>query len=456
MNWKSGPIAQYSNTVPPLSFPVNLDSTKTFFVDQQGKPVFAQGETPFDMPMQLTAAQVDQYLNDRAAKGFNIMWIAPVDNVYSSNPPNNQAGNAPFSGGDFLGMSSQSAYWNFVDTVMQRCLYYGITVLFNPCFIGDQAAHGYLSTFVAASTATIQAYANFLVNRYIGFPNLIWLLGGDANTTTSAYTNLSTLATQIKSLDKVHLMTIESLNSSLSPERVTSVDGLTTAYGSVPSWLDINWVYVLATNVTSKSQSAYSQGYPCLLGEDQYELESSMTELNERTQAYASILAGCTLGRLMGNGAIWPFSSPNSLDGLNGTVPWQGQLNSATSVANSLLGKLFRSREWQKLVPDISNVVMTVGSGNGSICARTSDGQSIIAYLPSNQTITIDMSKITDSGSQANCNWFDPTNGVVINIGTFANSSTRNFTTSTNNASGDPDWLLVIDSHAANLRPPGA
>jgi hypothetical protein len=152
---------------------------------------------------------------------------------------------------------------------------------------------------------------------------------------------------------------------------------------------------------------------------------------------------------LFGNQQIWPFNSPNS--GNSATTPtWQSQLSSAGSVGQQLLGKLFRSRSFHVLVPDISNVVMTGGSSGGSICARTSDGQTIIAYLPSSQTVTIDMGKITDAGSMANCNWYNPSTGAVTAIGGFANSGRRNFTSPDSN-----DWVLVIDSAAANLRTPG-
>src|ERR1700678_4336297 len=102
-------------TPTALGFPVRLDPTGTFFLDQNNNPSFALGDDAFDLVTTLTAAQVDQYLSDRASRGINIIWWTPVDNTYSPNPPTDANGDAPFSGGDFLGMSSQTAYWNFVD-----------------------------------------------------------------------------------------------------------------------------------------------------------------------------------------------------------------------------------------------------------------------------------------------------------------------------------------------------
>ena len=240
------------------------------------------------------------------------------------------------------------------------------------------------------------------------------------------------------------------------------VDAHRIAYGCVRSWLDFNWIYQPLESVLSGAQRCYSQGLPCLLGEDWYELEHSTTAAQLRTEGYGAVLGGCTLGRLFGNGAIWSFNSANAGNGINAGPPiWQSQLNSAGSVGQQLLGKLFRSRSFHLLAPDISNAVMTAGAAGGSICARTSDGETIIAYLPSsqtfwdklisrNRTVTIDMSRITDAANLANCNWYNPGTRAVTTIGNFTNSGLRRFASP---YSGD--WVVVIDSAAANLGAPG-
>lgn len=436
-------------------FPVGLDASKKYFVDQNGNPCFALGDDAFGLVTTLVAAQIEQYLSDRASKGINILWWAPVDNIYSPSPPNNVNGDAPFSGGNFVGMSSQTAYWNFVDYVMQRCLVWGITVAFNPAFMGLNDSSGYRSSFYGSSDSVLQAYAAFLGARYGGFKNLFWLPGGDADPNNATmYAKLNTFMIALKASDTGnHLATLEASRffegGTAAPNGgYSSVDAHTIAYGSVQSWLDINWVYQTEATAASGSQRCYSQGLACLFGEGYYELEHSTAPLDLRGQAYGSILGGCTLGHIFGNGAIWPFSSPNS-QGVTG-VPWQGQLSSTGSLDLQRTGKLFRSRGFHKLVPDIAGTVMTVGASNSSVCARSNDGQSIIAYLPSSQTVTIDMTKITDSSGFANCNWYSPSTGAVTAIGNIGTGSTHNFTSPDSN-----DWVLVIDSAAANLRTPG-
>ena len=67
-------------------------------------------------------------------------------------------------------------------------------------------------------------------------------------------------------------------------------------------------------------------------------------------------------------------------------------------------GRLFRSRAWYDLVPDQNHEVVTGGLGEFRgldylTAGRTTDGSTVIAYMPSRRTITVDMSKV--SGSQA-------------------------------------------------------
>lgn len=453
----SGSRYNLQSGLQPQGYPVALDATGTYFVDQSGKPCFGCGDAPQYLIEQLSTSYIDFYLSDRAARGMNLLWMIAADKLYQSNPPNNFYGEAPFSGPDFTNFNE--AYWSRVDNVMQRCLVYGQTVLFMPAFIGLSATEGYYSDFYNQTTAVIQGYGTFLGNRYGGFPNLIWLLGGDADPNNAAsYAALKTFALAIKAADVGdHLMTLEASRhlengGAVAPNGgYSSVDAHILAYGSVQSWLTLNWVYQTQPTIVSGAQRCYSQGLSCMLGEDVYE-GNGVTPQQIRGEGYGSVLGGCTLGRIGGNAAIWPFGSANSGDPATQTLsPWQGQLASPGSVGQQLLGNLFRSIAHQKLVPDIANVVMTVGAAGGANCARTNDGRSIVAYLPVSLTITIDMTKIIDSGGLANAYWFNPRSGEATFIGQIATTATHNFTSPDAN-----DWVLVLNSAAANLRVPGA
>jgi hypothetical protein len=127
-----------------------------------------------------------------------------------------------------------------------------------------------------------------------------------------------------------------------------------------------------------------------------------------------------------------------------------------SSFDQQRLGQLFRSREHWKLVADFNHTVLTAGYGSGaalSVDSQTSDGQTIIAYIPNGNaaTLTVDMTKITSGIHQATCWRFNPSSGAATLIGSYPNSGTRDFTPPDSH-----DWVLVIDDTSANLPAPGS
>src|SRR5262249_49968026 len=61
-----------------------------------GQPVFLVGDAPQMMPESLASADVTTYLNDRASRGFNALWIYATDKSTQPNPPYNFYGQQPY------------------------------------------------------------------------------------------------------------------------------------------------------------------------------------------------------------------------------------------------------------------------------------------------------------------------------------------------------------------------
>jgi len=431
-------------------------------------PLFLVGDSAWDLIEQLDNADAATYLADRGSRGFNILWLAAADNVYQTNPPNNYYGSAPFDGADFT--NEDAGYWAHVDYIVRLAQSYGITMGLDPGFGGLLNADGYRNSYLTSSDQVVNAYGVWLGNRYKNFPNILWVLAGDSDPTdTGLYEKLNQLAAGIRSADSMHLITIEASRfyesgggapndgwSSLDAWG-GAVSGAYTAASFPPSWLNLNWVYddyggMQAGSARNYASYVLASPYMAqLAGEDWYEGEHSTTPLQLREESYWEVLSGCTLGRIFGNNAIWSFGGPNDTMGQT----WQSQLASSGSTAQQYLGQLFRSREFWKLVPDAGNVTLTAGYGSGStlsVAARTSDGQTVVVYIPNGNstTVTINMAKITDAGATVNEWWLNPSTGATTHIGTAANTGSANFTAPDSN-----DWVLVLDSNAAALSAPG-
>ena len=411
----------------------------------------------------LSDADVDTYLADRQSRGFNAIWVILIDQADQTNAPHDFYGNVPFDGAWFT--NEDAAYWAHQDHVIQQAAARGITVFAEVTFVGLAASNG--SDFTAiqnSSNSVMAAYGTWLGNRYKDYNNIVWMVGGDADPFyTDVYSKLSLLATALAAADPNHLITFEASRFTQNNGGGQAPGGgysSLDAWPNTPSWLGLNWVYQGnaqlsgVSSVVSGCRSNYlrSPWLPPMMGEDWYELEHSMTGTQVRAEGYWEVLSGCYIGRLFGNDSIWTF---NGQQVSNGAPSWQSQLSSEGSVGEQYLGQLMRSREHWKMVPDINNTVLTAGFGTGttlSVASRTSDGQTVIAYIPNGNatTLSIAMSAIIDVGNQAKCWWYDPQTATTMLIGTFPTNGTKTFTPPNGN-----DWVLVIDSAAAGLAAPG-
>ncbi|MBZ5635740.1 MAG: glycoside hydrolase family 140 protein [Acidobacteriia bacterium] len=429
---------------------LKISGNGKYLVNSSGTPVFLQAEDGWALSNELSNADADTYLIDRASRGFNAIWIGAADNVYQDGAPNNNAGQAPFSGADFT--NENSAFWAHVDFIVSEAAKYGITIFLDPGFVGLLAADGYLTSYQSSSQTVLTNYGAFLGARYKNSPNIVWVLGGDWDPSLLSVTRLGYLAAGIVSQDTNHLMTVEVCRF-CTPSNQSSMDAWTA---STP--IQINWVYAPYVNVQASCASNYARSgaLPAVMGEDHYEGENGMTALTLRQEGYWGILSGCTLGRVWGNNPIWCFDSAKAVASCNTGTTWQSALSSAGSTSQQYLGQLMRSREHWKLVPDTSHAYLTGGFGSGStlsVLARTSDGQTMIAYFSDGNATNkmINMAGIISASSTVHAWWFNPQTSARTDLGTFPSSGTRTFTALDGN-----DWVLVLDDNSASLPPPGA
>lgn len=440
-----------------------LDPSKSYLVSQvTGKPVYLQGEQAFELALNLSSnSDIDLYLSTRQSQGFNFIWMGATDIAYLVNSPNNALGNPPFDGA--FGTNFDPAYWSHMDYVIQRAGVFGFTVLFNVAFVGSGSwgcteSTGWCPDLLAASDSTLTAWGVWLGNRYQNYPNIIWMLGGDLDLTDypALEGKLGDIYTGIKSVDKNHLITVEN-QGPIAPnsQDLWQSSGFT--------W-DLDFLYTGLSGMYAQASAAWTRSdhLPTFVGEDKLEGESdSGTALQQRTEKYATLLGGSTLGLVFGNCVVWTFGynyeySGGGCSSWTSSTQWKAWFSTPVATAAIEIGKLMRSREFWKMAPDLTNVVMTAGYGSGdtmAMDARSSDGQTIIAYIPTGNasTVTINMAKITSSTNTIHGWWFNPSSAATTDLGTFANSGTHNFTPPDSN-----DWVLVLDDNAAGLPAPGS
>jgi uncharacterized protein DUF4038 len=89
-----------------------------YFVDQHGKPFFYLGDTCWLLFQRLNREEVDEYLKDRAAKGFTVIQAYVIRGLDKRHPDGNSSllGESPFIGRDPT--KPNEAFFSNVDYVV--------------------------------------------------------------------------------------------------------------------------------------------------------------------------------------------------------------------------------------------------------------------------------------------------------------------------------------------------
>ncbi|MEW6329951.1 MAG: glycoside hydrolase family 140 protein [Pseudomonadota bacterium] len=422
-------------------YPLKLSSSGQYLVDQANRPFFMNGDTAWSLISQLSRAEADIYLSDRAKKGFNLVLVNLIEHKFSDNAPANHAGHAPFAGaGNFNAPTEE--YFAHADWVIRKAAEKGIVVLLAPIYLGyDCGDQGWCAAVKSSSPATMRNYGRYVGKRYRNFPNIIWLIGGDANPVAHGVAaKLREFVAGLREADTVHLITAHNARN------LAAMDIWTT-----DSWLDINNIYTSGNeHQAALTQYHRSGAKPFFLLESNYENQPGITQLNLRQQAYWSVLSGGTVGHIFGNCPMWHFDAPSASSFCSGST-WKSQLDSTGSTTLAHVGRLFRSRAFHLLVPDRTHSVLTAGFQSGAsqaAAARASDGSTIIAYIPTSRAVTIDLAKI--AGASVRAWWFNPRTAAATLISTYPARGTMAFT-----PPGSGDWVLVLDNAALQLPAPG-
>ncbi|HEX2584132.1 MAG TPA: putative collagen-binding domain-containing protein, partial [Steroidobacteraceae bacterium] len=174
-----------------------------------------------------------------------------------------------------------------------------------------------------------------------------------------------------------------------------------------------------------------------------------------RAQMYQPMLAGST-GFVYGNVPLWFMgtlgdSNPGWSYYSGITVSWQATLGSKGASYVTRARQFFSSIAWPQLIPDVGHSVMTAGYGSvnndsNAVLARSLDGHLAVAYLTTNLTLTVDMTKFA---SAVTASWYDPTSGATQSTSALpiANTGSHNFTPPASNAEGSDDWVLLLQTN---------
>ncbi len=425
-------------------YPLQVSENSRYLVDHRNRPYFIQSDTPWSLFVALTKTEAENYLENRRQKGFNAITVNLIEHWFKGDSTAypyasiNMEGNAPFSAyldGNIPDFSKPNeAYFEHSDFVIRKALEKGIVVMMAPAYQGYLGGReGWYAEIIANGSDRCRAYGRYLGKRYKGFSNIIWIMDGDRNPDSLSRPLERDIVKGIRESDTTHLFTAH------CHPTFSSRDQWEGEY-----WLGLNAVYTYNWEgyVHEKCLDNYKRTpvMPVFLFETAYEGEHKYTPTQIRAEMYWGWL--CSIGgQQMGNNPVWKFAAG-----------WQAAMDGQGSMDAARLKKLVDSRPWYTLEPDAGHHVVTAGYGlaeNYIAAARTTDGKTVIAYIPAEAgPFLVNMKQV--SGKESKVWWFDPRSGESTLAGTYPAEGELTF-----QKPDTFDWVFVMDDISARFSAPG-
>lgn len=433
--------------------PVKVSENQRFLLKADGKPFFWLGDTAWELFHRLNREEATLYLNDRVAKGFNVVQAVVLAELDGIRVPN-AYGDLPLK--DQNPTKPNEAYFTHVDFIVEKANSLGITVALLPTW-GDKV-HRLGKGPQVFTKENAQAFGEFLGKRYRS-RQIVWVLGGDRPPEDEQQEAIwhSMAAGLEKGHGNSQLMTYHIWGGHSSSEFFHDAE-----------WLDFNMI-----------QSGHGHGFegrnfelverdyrltpakPTLEGEARYEdipinfniKNSRFTAFDVRQASYWAVLSG-SLGITYGNNNIWQMYDKGREGIVWARTPWHIALHHPGAQQMGYLRWLFESRAFLLLTPDQSCVKDHKGAPTDLIrAARASDGSYLIAYTPFGEPLRANLEKL--SGTRFTAWWFDPREGTAEKIEAFERGDLKEKLFFPPSSGRENDWVLVVDDAARNFPEPG-
>jgi hypothetical protein len=452
--------ASVGASAPP--FATAVSSNGRYLVDQYGKPMLIVGASDQTWTNIATSAY-PTVMAARAAAGFNWeMAIIIANNAYddSTGTPDwaTYDGVVPFYQSDGVTLGTGPAnydvtqpyepYWARIDALFTAAAQSGITLLVD--ILGEAAYQTSTGFYAAQGNTKLATYATWFANRYKkwtyhhlwGFDHFTTISGGYSTVDP----HITAMLNAARTANPAAMHTIENNDGIFTVATANldlTSDDTSWTLGSGSSQMDLNFMYDARDNSPDTSRAYLASAHPVFFGEGLFENgvsgKATWSNLLNRKYLYFPMVNGAC-GSWYGHDVVWHFGSGYGSD------------LSTTAVTHVGVWRTFMTGlDWWTLVPDTAASFVTSGNTysagtTGTNGAVSSSGQLGLVYLSALGSVTVALSKMA---GPTQAQWFDPTAGTFTPIGSFAASGTHTFTTSSNNAAGDPDWVLVLTADDA-------
>ena len=416
------------------------------FLENDAGPFFWLGDTAWWILQRLTRQEIVEYLDNRRAKGFNVIQTI---GVRPGGPAKSASvnGDQPLLNNNFA--TPNPVYWDEVEFIINEAARRNMYVALLPSWGKHMRAN-------ALNGRNGYAFGNWLGRRFANKTNLIWVLGGDIAAVRKSKKSKWDFRPRLRRIaegisDGVNGNSAADGKSDYSTTLMTYHPGhRSDRWLHFEAWLDFNMIqsghgeperYRMIGPAYAKNPKK-----PVLDGEPWYEgmprffnpKNRPATDADARRSAYWSVLFGAA-GHTYGHNIVFRFCVPTPKPCKWGTnTHWRDAMDAPGAGQMRHLRALIESRDMLSRVPD-RTLVENSRSGDRHIVAARGNGYAFI-YTPRGKTFAVRMGKI--GGAKVKASWFNPRDGRSTAIGLFTNAGTRPFTPPREGV----DWVLVLDS----------
>ncbi len=409
-----------------------------YFVDHNSKPFFYLGDTCWLLFQRPNRDEVDEYLKDRAAKGFTVIQAYVLRGLGKNHPDGNSSllDATPLLDRDPARPNEE--FFKNVDYVVNRANEFGLVM----GLVTAKSWHVADHPEKVFDEKNAYVFGKFLGERYKNNA-VIWFPGGDS--APGKY-------------EAVWVAMAKGLKEGSGGSQLICYHGQGSTSSSLwfhkADWLDFNSIQS-GHHFGSDSYAFVSKDYALTPAKPTVDMEPAYenhpTGDNKpridahkvRSQAYSAMLAGAAGHGYGSLDLFWFYKDADGPFPKNGFQPWRRAIAYEGSQQVGLMRRLFEQRPWYKMVPDQSVIASDQGEGTKRlVAARAEDVSFLIAYTPVGQSVSIKMNKL--NGSKVKAQWYDPRGGTWKAIGQYPNKGTQEFVPPSHGE--QDDWVLVLET----------
>ena len=430
-----------------------ISENHRYLATENGDPFFWLGDTGWLLFKNLSREEAAEYLDDRKAKGFNVIQVMVIHdinrsiNFYGDSAISARRLERPvITNGNSPDDPQQYDYWDHVDYIVNLAGHRGIYIAMVPVW-GSNVRSGKVSRDQACR------YTEWLALRYRDNENIIWVNGGDVQGTDS--TGIwNAIGETLRRNDPGYLITYHpfgrtqssmwfhnaswlDFNMFQSGHRRYDQDTAGLAYG------EDNWKYMM----TDYNMLPVK---PSLDAEPSYEAipqglhdgsQPRWTDSDVRRYAYWSVFAGAC-GFTYGHNAIMQFHKQGNPEPAYSVMEtWEEALNAPGASQMIHLKELILSKPYFERRPAQELLVGPNGEKH-DYTAVTRGGDYVFVYTWTGRDIEISTDLLHWDSFKAS--WYDPRTGSNEYIGTYSTGGSREFDPLGEKEAGN-DWVLVLE-----------